>query len=134
VHLNGAWLWSPQNWNIAPPMHVCAMQRWPFLHSASCLQSCAVAWLAACAAHEPPLATAWQLADPENDVVSMTPQQLSPVGHSQAYWQWNGDAPAEHEAVEPGAHTPVGLGSIGVTQQVFECRSHVALPLQTGGL
>jgi hypothetical protein len=46
--------------------------------------------------------------------------------------QWNGDAPALQVALVPATHTPVGVGIIGVTQQVFERRSHVAEPAQTG--
>jgi len=109
------------------------MQGWPFLHSADCLQSCAVASPAG-AVHEPPLGTAWQVADPSYVDVFSEPQQLSPEGHSQAYWQWNGDALPEHPASVPATHTPVGLGRAGVTQHVLEWRSHVAVPWQTGAV
>ena len=87
MQLYGGLFWSPQNLNIAPKMHVWAMQGCPFWHSSSCSQSCAVTVLGADVVHEPPLGTAWQSAEPESDDVFSVPQQLSPAGQSQEYRQ-----------------------------------------------
>jgi hypothetical protein len=61
------------------------------------------------------------------------PQQLSPAGQSQEYWQCTGASPLLHVAVEPDTHLPVGVRDT-VTQHVLVRTSHVALPLQTIGL
>jgi hypothetical protein len=134
VQLYGAWLCNPQKWKCELKTHVCAMHGLPFLHSSSCLQSWAAAWKPDPGAQLPPFATAWQTAAPANVDVFSSPQQLLPAGHSHEYWQWNGDAPLLHVAAEPATHTPVGVGRAGVTQQVFVCRSHGAVPLQAGAV
>ena len=126
----GSWLWIPQNLNFAPKMQVWAMHAWPFLHSALCSQSCAVAKPDEGAEHEPPTARAWHVETAVNVDGFSAPQQLCPPGQSHAYWQCTGASPLLHVAVLPAMHRPVGLREI-VTQQVLDRTSHVDEPLQT---
>jgi hypothetical protein len=107
------------------------MQGWPFLHSASCSQSCAVPHPVG-AVHEPPFATAWQTETAVRSDRLISPQQLSPAGQSHEYWQWAGASPLLHVALLPATHRPVGVRE-RVTQHVLDRRSQVALPSQTGG-
>jgi hypothetical protein len=60
-----------------------------------------------------------------------SPQQLWPAGQSQEYRQWNGACVPGHPASVPLTQVPVGTID-SVTQHVFDRRSHVAVPAQTG--
>jgi hypothetical protein len=103
------------------------------LHSSVCSQSCAAAVKPAVTVHEPPLATDWHTAVPASVFELSSPQQLWPAGQSQEYRQWNGASVPVHPASVPLTHVPVGTIA-SVTQQVFDRRSHVAVPAQTGAV
>jgi hypothetical protein len=62
-----------------------------------------------------------------------SPQQLWPAGQSQEYRQWNGACVPGHPASVPLTQVPVGTID-SVTQHVFDWRSHVAVPAQTGAV
>jgi hypothetical protein len=64
--------------------------------------------------------------------VSISPQQLWPLGQSHEYRQCVGAWPVPHDEVVPGVQVAARVDR--VTQHVLDRTSHVALPLQTAGV